>query len=337
MRKLIPLLLILSLVSILLGVYTGPVSLTIHDVTDGILYGFSVMLSRFAGVNPGKAPRYFSIVWEIRLPEVLLAYFVGLSLSSAGVVSQALFRNPLADPYIIGISSGAAFGAALSLILGPIYMAPLSLLFALISVFVVYTLSRTDGKIPVDTLLLAGIAYSFLANAATWYVYVTHPHNAHIAWTWLLGSFNGADWREVLIMMTVSLSGCGFITWRWRELNLILLGEESIALGLDLHLYRKIFLGVIATLTAFSVYTSGIIGFIGLVSPHILRLIIGPNHRELVPATALFGGTLLVTADMLARTIAKPMVIPVGIITSFMGAPFFIYLLMKHKRGELVA
>ncbi len=154
---------------------------------------------------------------------------------------------------------------------------------------------------------------------------------------WLLGSFNGSTWGDVKIMLVVSLVGVLFLMWRWRELNLVLLGEESIALGLDLHLYRKIFLGVIATLTAFSVYTSGIIGFIGLVSPHIMRLILGPNHRELVPATALFGGTLLVTADLLARTLAKPTVIPVGVVTALMGAPFFLYLLMKHKRGELVA
>ncbi len=154
---------------------------------------------------------------------------------------------------------------------------------------------------------------------------------------WLLGSFNGSTWKSVGIMFLISFCGVLFLSWRWRELNLILLGEESIALGLDLHLYRKIFLGVIATLTAFAVYTSGIIGFIGLVSPHIMRLILGPNHRELTPATALFGGVLLVIADLLARTLAKPTVIPVGIVTALMGAPFFLYLLMKHKRGELIA
>lgn len=336
MRKIIPALIVLSLVSVFLGVYIGPVGLSPSDVTSGIAYGVKLTLSRFFSLNLGEPPKYFSIIWKIRLPEVLLAYLVGLSLASAGVTSQALFRNPLADPYIIGISSGAAFGAALSLLVGITYMPYLSLAFSFLSVFIVYSLARTNGKVPVDTLLLAGIAYGFLANAATWYIYVTHPHNAYITWTWLLGSFNGAEWREVLIMLVVSLLGTGFLIWKWRELNLILLGEESIALGLDLHLYRKVFLGVIATLTAFSVYTSGIIGFVGLVSPHIMRIILGPNHRELTPSTALFGGILLVVADLLARTVAKPQVIPVGIITAFMGAPFFLYLLMKHKRGELM-
>ncbi|WP_297064261.1 iron ABC transporter permease [Thermococcus sp.] len=337
MRKWLPALLLLSAVSIFLGVYFGPVSLSLHDVTSSLLYGIELKLSRFAGINPGEKPNYFIIVWQLRLPEVLLAYFVGLALAGAGVTSQALFRNPLADPYIIGISSGAALGSAIAILINPTYMAPFALIFSFLSVFIVYTVSRVDGAVPVDTLLLAGIAYGFLANAVTWYIYVTRPQKTHLSWMWLLGSFNGSTWGDVKIMLVVSLVGVLFLMWRWRELNLVLLGEESIALGLDLHLYRKIFLGVIATLTAFSVYTSGIIGFIGLVSPHIMRLILGPNHRELVPATALFGGTLLVTADLLARTLAKPTVIPVGVVTALMGAPFFLYLLMKHKRGELVA
>jgi len=331
MRKLLPLLL-LSILSIFLGLYLGPVSLSFQDVTQSLAYGFRSLFSA-----QGEEPRYFIIVWHLRLPEVLLAYFVGLALASAGVTSQALFRNPLAEPYIIGISSGAALGSAIGTLINPAYMAPLALLFSFLSVFIVYTIARTNGKVPVDTLLLAGIAYGFLASAMTWYVYVTHPEESRLSWMWLLGSFNGSTWRDVGIMLVVSLLGVGFLSWRWKELNLILLGEESIALGLDLHLYRKIFLGVMATLTAFAVYTAGIIGFIGLVSPHIMRLLLGPNHRDLTPATALFGGVLLVIADLLARTVAKPTVIPVGIVTALMGAPFFLYLLVRHKRGELVA
>ncbi|WP_456423140.1 FecCD family ABC transporter permease [Thermococcus sp.] len=337
MRKWLPSLITLSLLSILMGIYFGPVSLSFSDVTSSLSYGIKLTLSHFINTNPGKEPNYFIIVWQLRLPEVLLAYLVGMSLASAGVTSQALFRNPLADPYIIGISSGAALGSAIGLLINPLYMAPSALVFSFISVFIVYTIARTDGALPVDTLLLAGIAYGFLANAITWYIYVTHPQESHLGWMWLLGSFNGSTWKDVGIMLGVSLLGVAFLTWRWRELNLILLGEESIALGLDLHLYRKVFFGVIATLTAFAVYTSGIIGFVGLISPHIIRLILGPNHRELTPATALFGGTLLVTADLLARTLAKPTIIPVGIVTALMGAPFFLYLLMKHKRGELIA
>jgi len=361
MRKWLPALLLLSALSVFLGVYFGPVSLSFHDVVESVDYGVKTTLASWLSWTldklaqlihsdvltevaeslrenaSGQPPEYFTIVWQLRLPEVLLAYFVGLALASAGVASQALFRNPLAEPYIIGISSGAALGSAIGTLINPAYMAPLALVFSFLSVFIVYAIARTNGRVPVDTLLLAGIAYGFLANAITWYIYVTHPQESHLSWMWLLGSFNGSTWQDVGIMLIVSVLGVGFLSWRWRELNLILLGEESIALGLDLHLYRKIFLGVIATLTAFAVYTAGIIGFIGLVSPHIMRLLLGPNHRELTPATALFGGVLLVVADLLARTVAKPTVIPVGIVTALMGAPFFLYLLMRHKRGELVA
>ncbi|WP_297508116.1 iron ABC transporter permease [Thermococcus sp.] len=337
MRKWLPTLALLSLLSILLGVYVGPVKLGFSDVTAGIAYGVKLTLARFTGWKVGGEPRYFLIVWELRLPEVLLAYLVGVSLASAGTASQALFRNPLADPYIIGISSGAALGAALATLVSPVYMGPFALVFSLLSVLVVYTVSKVDGGIPVDTLLLAGIAYGFLANAGTWYVYATHPESTQITMMWLLGSFGGATWGKVLLILVVSALGAGFLSLKWRELNLILFGEESIALGLDVHLYRKLFLFTVAVLTAFAVYTSGIIGFVGLMSPHIVRLLLGPNHRDLTPASALFGGTLLVFADLLARTVARPTVLPVGIITALMGAPFFLYLLMKHKRGELVA
>ncbi|AFL95505.1 iron(III)-siderophore ABC transporter permease 2 [Thermococcus cleftensis] len=336
MRKWLPGLALLSVVSLFLGTYVGSVSLSPSDVTAGIAYGIKSTLSAFfPGISPGEKPRYFVIIWELRLPRVLLAYLVGTALASAGVASQALFRNPLADPYIIGVSAGAGIGAALGAIYAPQHMGGLALASALLSVFIVYTVSKVDGRVPVDTLLLAGIAYGFLAGAVTWYLIISQGERAHVTWMWLMGTFNGSSWRDVGEMFIVALLGVGFLVWKWRELNLILLGEESIALGLDLHLYRKLFIVAIALLTAFAVSTAGIIGFIGLVSPHIMRLLLGPNHRELTPASALFGGTLLVVADLLARILARPAELPVGIITALMGAPFFLYLLMKHKRGEL--
>ena len=336
MRKWLPSLALLSLISLFLGVYVGSVNVSPGEITSGIAYGIkSALSSVFHGVNPGEKPKYFVIVWEIRLPRVLLAYLVGLSLASAGVASQALFRNPLADPYIIGISAGAGLGAALASVYLPSHMGLAALVSAVLSVIVVYSISKVDGKVPVDTLLLAGIAFGFLSSAATWYILLTHQDRATLTWMWLMGTFNGADWDDVLEMAVVSGIGIGFLAGKWRELNLVLLGEESIALGLDLHLYRKLFIGVITLLTAFSVSTAGIIGFIGLMGPHIMRFIMGPNHRELTPASALFGGVLLVIADLLARTLARPTELPVGIITALMGAPFFLYLLMNHKRGEL--
>ncbi len=337
MRKWPPALITLSLLSMFLGVYIGSVHVSAADVSESITYGLkSALALAFHSINPGEQPKYYIIVWELRLPRVLLAYLVGVALASAGVASQALFKNPLADPYIIGISAGAGMGGALGAIYWPEHMGLLALVFSLASVFAVYNVAKVDGKIPVDTLLLAGIAYGFLASAVTWYLIISRQDKATVTWMWLMGTFNGSGWGDVAEMFIVTLLGLLFLILKWRELNLLLLGEESIALGLDLHLYRKLVIGVIAFLTAFAVATAGIIGFIGLVSPHIMRLLLGPNHRELTPATALFGGSLLVIADLLARTIASPTELPVGIITAMMGAPLFMYLLLKHKRGELM-
>ncbi|WP_297475110.1 iron ABC transporter permease [Thermococcus sp.] len=336
MRRWLPALTALSLASLFLGVYVGSVSISPSSITASIAYGIKEVLHGFfPSINPGEKPGYFVIVWELRLPRVLLAYLVGLSLAGAGTASQALFRNPLADPYIIGISAGAGLGAALASVYWPAHMGLAALVSAILSVLVVYSVSRVDEKVPMDTLLLAGIAFGFLASAATWYVLISNQNRAALTWMWLMGSFNGATWADVGEMTLVSALGLGFLIWKWRELNLVLLGEESIALGLDLHLYRKLFIGVVTLLAAFSVSTAGIIGFVGLMGPHIMRLLLGPNHRELTPASALFGGVLLVTADIIARILSRPTEIPVGIVTAMMGAPFFLYLLMKHKRGEL--
>ncbi|NJE85228.1 iron ABC transporter permease [Thermococcus sp. CX2] len=336
MRKWLPGLIALSLIAGFLGIYIGSVSISPSDVTESVAYGIKSILARFfPSIELGEKPKYFIIIWELRLPRVLLAYLVGIGLASAGVASQALFKNPLADPYIIGVSAGAGIGAALAAIYAPTHMGTFALAFALLSVFVVYSVSRVNGHVPIDTLLLAGIAYGFLASAITWYLVISQGEKAHVTWMWLMGTFNGTGWKDVGEMFVVALFGVGFLILKWRELNLLLFGEESIALGLDVNLYRKLFIGVIALLTAFAVSTAGIIGFVGLVSPHIMRLLLGPNHKELTPASALFGGVLLVVADLLARTVARPTELPVGIITALMGAPFFLYLLTKHKRGEL--
>ncbi len=331
MKRVLPALVVLSALSILLGVYIGSVSLSFSRITESIALGIKSTL----GMIEKPSNVYFTIIWEIRFPRVLLAYLVGLSLASAGVASQALFKNPLADPYILGISGGAAVGVALAALYFPQYVESSALIFSLFAVFLVYNVSKVNGHIPVDTLLLAGIAFGFLANAATSYLIYINPENTHATWLWLMGSFNGATWGKVGKVFISSLLGFAFLLWRWKELNLLLFGEESIALGLDLDLYRKLIIFVIAMMTALAVSASGIIGFIGLVSPHIMRMLVGPNHKRLLPTAALFGGFLTVSADLIARTINRPQDIPVGIITALIGAPFFLYLLMKHKRGEL--
>ncbi|WP_087037414.1 FecCD family ABC transporter permease [Thermococcus litoralis] len=329
--KKIALLVLSSVALILLGIIIGPVKIPFRD----ILAAFSLDTLKRAFLNPNSLSGNSYIVLQIRLPRVLLAYLVGVSLASAGTASQALFKNPLADPYIIGISGGAAVGASIAAIYFPRYMGVFALLGALLAVLIVYRIARVNGHIPVDTLLLAGIALGFFTSALTSYLLYVGREKIHNAIFWLMGTFNGADWGDVKMVLFSSVVGVSILLFSWRELNLLLLGEESISMGLDINRYRKIVIGVISLLTSFAVATSGIIGFVGLISPHAMRIIFGPNHKRLLPASALFGGTLMVFADIFARIILKPAEVPVGIITALFGAPFFLYLLIKKKRGEL--
>lgn len=330
MKKIVGLV-ISSAILILLGIVIGPVRIPFRD----ILGAFSLDTLKRALSSPNSLRGNSYIVLQIRLPRVILAYLVGISLASAGTASQALFKNPLADPYIIGISGGAAVGASIAALYFPQYMGLFALLGALLAVITVYRIAKVNGHIPVDTLLLAGIALGFFTSALTSYLLYVGRERIHNAIFWLMGTFNGADWGDVKLVLLSSILGIGVLLFSWRELNLLLLGEESIAMGLDINLYRKIVIGIISLLTSFAVATSGIIGFVGLISPHAMRILFGPNHKKLLPASALFGGTLMVFADILARILLKPAEVPVGIITALFGAPFFIYLLMKKKRGEL--
>ncbi len=350
MKKITALMIIVSFLTVTLAVFIGPVHIAPSIVVRSIEYGiksnlnqhlsFSVHLWRIKlsfhpHVHVGRPPSLYVIPWYLRLPRVLLAYFVGMALAGSGVAAQALFRNPMADPYIIGISGGAGIGAALGFIYWPSHVGLSALLSSLISVYVVYMVARVDGRIPVDTLLLSGIAYGFMAGAVTSYLVIELGPRAHLTWMWLMGSFSGTQWAQVGEMFIVSIGGVAFLAWKWRELNLLLFGEESVSMGLDVDLFRKIVILVIAILTSVAVSTSGIIGFVGLMAPHMTRLLVGPNHRHLTVNAALLGGILLVLADLIARTVARPVVIPVGIVTAIMGGPFFLYLLRKHKRGEM--
>lgn len=336
-------LVIISLASIFFGVAFGSVSLPLGETFSYVILGAKDAIMTFMGsifgfshTLPPAGPDY-TIVWDIRLPRVLLAYLVGVSLASAGTASQALFKNPLGDPYILGISGGASVGAALMALYAPRYIEFGALVGALGAVYIVYSVSRVDGHVPVDTLLLAGVAFGFLAGALTSYLLYVKAESVHYAVFWLMGTFSTATWSDVGVVALSTVAGVLALSLTWRELNLLLFGEESVALGLDVGTYRKVVIFLISLLTAVAVSKSGVIGFIGLVSPHAMRTIFGPNHRRLLPASALFGGALTVFADLLARVIAAPSELPVGIVTAMIGAPFFMYLLVKRKRGELYA
>ncbi len=285
---------------------------------------------------------HVAIIWSIRLPRVILGAMVGVGLATAGAAFQGLFKNPLADPYILGISSGAALGAAIALIYGltwkvaGIGATPL-LAFAggLLSLLVVYRLARQDNQVPVLPLLLAGVALGAFLSAALAFLMYLDPDRIGQVVFWLLGSLSGANWTRVGLMFPYLAVGLVLIVFHARELNALLLGEEPARhLGVDVEGVKRLLLlgGTLTTAAAVSV--SGVVGFVGLIVPHGVRLVVGPNHRMLLPVTALMGATFMVLADTAARTVLAPAEIPVGILTAACGGPFFLYLL-RARRGRL--
>ncbi|NQE44447.1 Cobalamin import system permease protein BtuC [ANME-1 cluster archaeon GoMg2] len=276
------------------------------------------------------------IIFDVRLPRTFLAILVGIALATAGTTLQGLFKNPMADPYVIGISSGAAVGAALSFTVLPqffaIYTTPfMAFLGAMFATFLVYNLAKVGGRIPIDTLLLTGLAISLFFSAFLSFMMYRAGHDLNRLFFWLMGSFRIADWTDVAITV-LPITVCSFLIYLFaKDLNAMLLGEESAqTLGINVENVKKILLVLAAVITAAAVAFAGTIGFVGLIIPHITRILVGPDHRILFPASALVGGIFLVWADTLACVLGE---IPVGIITAFFGAPFFIYLLRKRKTG----
>jgi iron complex transport system permease protein len=278
------------------------------------------------------------ILWQIRLPRVILAALIGLLLSVSGVLLQGVLRNPLADPYILGISAGAGVGAAVSMLMGAQFllfgMSSLpagAFIFALLAVFAVYKLSQVAGRTAPETLILAGVALSAFCAAILSFIIIT-TGNLQAIYFWLLGSLSSASWSNVLTVLPYVIVGGGIAYLFSKELNALLLGEEMAAtLGVNVENTRLILIGAASLMTAAAVSVSGLIGFVGLIIPHWIRLIIGPNHRLLIPASALSGMLLMVVADTLSRTILSPLEIPIGIIMALVGAPFFLYLLRRRR------
>jgi iron complex transport system permease protein len=280
------------------------------------------------------------IIFQIRLPRLLLAAGVGAALAIAGVAFQGLLRNPLADPYIIGTSSGAALGAALSIVLGLneniLGISPVPLMaFAgsLVSMFLVYRISSRNGTIPMDTFLLAGVIVgSFMGALVSFLMTIAREDLSKIVF-WVMGSFSGReDWKYIVILFPYLLCGSVVVFLCAHPLNLMTMGEEAASYkGVNVERTKIIIILAASLITAAAVSVSGLIGFVGLMIPHVVRMLIGPDHRILFPASAMAGAIFLMGADTLARTIIMPEEIPVGIITALCGAPFFFWLLKLRK------
>jgi len=291
---------------------------------------------------PGTAVEHVNgeaTLWLIRVPRLLMAVLVGAALAAAGVVMQGVFRNPLAEPGVIGISSGAAVGASASIVFGLTFLGPFTLpvlAFAggLIAIVIVYASARADGRTEVVTLVLTGIAVNAVGGAAiALFTYLGSTQQREQIVFWQLGSLNGTRWDDLAVVAPIAAVGIAACLFLSGSLDLLSLGERQAEhLGVRVERLRVIAIVVIALLTCAAVAFCGIIGFVGLVVPHLMRMILGPVHRLLLPASALGGAVLLVAGDLVARTAVPGSELPIGMLTALIGGPFFFWLLRRTRR-----
>jgi iron complex transport system permease protein len=281
-----------------------------------------------------------AIVWEGRLPRVLVALFVGFSLASAGAIMQGIFKNPMACPGVIGVSSGAALGAVVALYLGlaatSLFILPCcAIIFALLTLIMVFVIASYRGQTSVSTLLLAGVALNLIFGALTSFIITLSTHEfdvGRVIITWLMGDINNRSWEHVAIVFSTTLVAFLGTLFFVKDLNILMLDEETAAnLGVNIKLARNALLFFAALQTGGAIAVSGIIGFVGLVAPHIIRSLIGPDNRKLIPLAGLLGAVLVIYADLLVRLIIKAD-LKIGILTSLLGGPFFLYLLIKYRK-----
>lgn len=323
--------------SVTLAVMLGPVPIapaTVWKIAFSHLPGFNGWIEETWDKGQGH------IVWDIRFPRVLLGVVVGAGLSVAGAAIQALMRNSLADPYILGVSSGASAAATLVILFGAFrffgqYALSLSAFLGSLAVMaIVMVLARVGGRIATSRLLLSGIAVSMMMSAITNLIVTMAPREEGIrsAMYWMMGSLTGAKWEYLTLPALIVIAGAVFLLVQYRALNALLMGEEAaLTLGVNLHAFRKWLVIVVALLTGTIVSVSGAIGFVGLMIPHIVRLIVGSDHRRVLPVSLLLGAIFIVWADVLARLVLAPEELPIGIVTALCGGPFFIWLLRRNS------
>lgn len=277
------------------------------------------------------------IFLNLRLPRILLCVLVGAALSVCGAAYQSVFRNPLTDPYVLGISSGASLGAAVAIILGlEAYLWGIgccALATALLTVLAVYKIASIGNRMHTTTLLLSGVCLTFLITAVISFLMVLHQDKMDSIIFWTMGSFASASWFDVELLAPVILVGIVVVLLYCKDLNLLLAGSETAqSLGVEVEKVKRRLLFFTTLMVAFAVSSCGVIGFVGLVVPHCMRLLLGPDNRKVVPCSIFAGALFLLVCDTLARTILQPQELPVGSFTALVGAPLFIYLLYKNKK-----
>jgi iron complex transport system permease protein len=342
--KLIVILLILGLIlTVIVSLNVGYAQIPFPDIL-GIL-GKQIPFLNGIIDSSMISPQNAAIVLQIRLPRILAGVLVGAALAAAGVLYQGVFKNPMADSYVLGVSAGAAVGASLSILsgigfvfLGLRLVQVAAFLGAVSAMFLVYNISRVGSRVPVATLLLCGIAVNFFLFAVVGLLEVIASDELHSIVFWLVGGFSNVLWRDIWAILPFILIGIIAAYFYARDLNLLAMGEETAHhLGVNVEKSKQILLVLASLTTAAAVSVCGLVGFVGLMIPHLTRLIIGPDHRILLPTSTIIGAIFLVICDDLARVVATPFAstleLPVGIITMLFGAPFFIILFKKKKQS----
>lgn len=327
------------IIVIIVAAGAGAVAVPVREV-------LSILSNRlgFAHIQPYWPPSDEVILLDLRLPRVLGATLIGAALSVAGTLFQGLLRNPMADPFIIGTSGGAALGGTLGVLLGSRVsmlgfgaVPALAFIGALLAMIVVYRLSRIGGQTPVVNLLLAGFAVSVILSYGMSLLLILNDRlqlNTRVVYAWLLGGIAVSRWSQIGMIAVMVLAGTAFSFAFARSLNALSLGDEAAQqLGIPVERHRAAIIAVGSVLTAAAVSGGGLIGFVGLIVPHFLRLIFGPGHTRLLPLSALGGATFLVLADLISRISFPPTELPIGIVTAFVGGPAFLFLLRQTKRG----
>lgn len=334
-------LVVLLILSIILGIGLGPVSISFSDVYRVMFYRLTSIFTGQVGPLPDIRESTQNIVWFLRAPRVLLGALIGAALTLSGVGMQAFTKNPLAEPYVLGISSGASLGAVLAMLLGVSipFLGKLSVSAgafagALVSIMLVYLLAKSRGSVTPIRLILVGVAVSAMFQAFTNYIVYTAPDDAAVreATFWMLGGLGSAEWEDLPLLLCLVPPAFLLMLALSKSLNAMMMGDSSaITLGVNLNVVRNLLIVVTALLTASSVAVSGCIGFVGLVIPHLIRSVVGPDHRKLIPISTLTGAIFLIWVDVRARMIKPPAELPIGILTAFLGAPLFLWMIRVRR------
>jgi len=327
---------LMFLFAVMVATAAVAISMGVYEISVFDVYTIALAhLTPFQDVS-SMNKLYNTIVWELRIPRVLLAITVGVALATAGAVFQGCFRNPLVEPYILGVSSGAAFGAALGIVYPQFFLSiqVSAFIFGSAAVVLAYMLARTRDETPIITLILAGVIISSVFMALVSILkYLSNDSALREIVFWLMGGFYYASWSDVTLVSPIVIT-CFLILWvfGWK-LNILSMGdEEARTLGVNPEKYKLILIAMATLTTSLAVSTVGIIAWVGLMMPHATRMILGPDHRFVIPAAAMLGGTYLIVCDTMARTLTSAE-IPVGIITSLLGAPYLFYLLRTRGRA----